>query len=129
MNRRKYIRVGLKRHCVLICTDEYGNSKSYMSRSIDMSLGGVLIHKLESMFSNDYVRINPADFRYFNIVLFLDIDVVLKLSANYVRQEKGRVSYRYGFEFVGVNNEDLGTVSKYITQEQLRQRKQQKVVV
>ena len=123
VNRRKYYRISMRRACVLIVTDEDGNSKSYMSRLVDISIGGLLIHKLESMFSDEYVKIEPSKYKYFNVVLFLDIDVVLKLSARYIREEKGRVSYRYAFEFTDIKQTDIDMISKYVTKEQIRQRK------
>ena len=122
---RKYYRICLKRHCVLICTDEEANSIAFMSKLVDVSAGGVLIHQLESMFNDDIVNINPENFKYFNIVLFLDIDTVLKLSARYVRQEKREDSYRYAFEFIRMKQKDTDTISKYVAKEQLGQMKLQ----
>lgn len=125
INRRRYYRIRLKRTCVLVCTDEYGNSESFVTRLVDISLGGLLFHKLESMYSDDYVKIEPSKYKYFHMVLFLDIDVVVKLSARYVRQEKGRVSYRYAFEFLEMKKSTAEKLSKYLTKEQIRQHKLQ----
>lgn len=118
---RKYYRVSMKRYCVLIVTDENGNSKGYMSRLVDISAGGVLIHKLESMFNDCFVNINPDDWKQFNIVLFLDIDIVLKLSARFVRCEKQEQYYRYAFEFIKIKESDINIISKYVTKEQVEQ--------
>ena len=129
INRRKYYRIALKRVCVLVATDKKGNTNSYMSRLVDISLGGLLIHKLESMVSDNYVKIEPADYKSFNIVLFLDIDIVLKLSARFVRYEKGRVSHRYGFEFTNMKKEDIAAIGQYITKEQVKRRQKQRLLV
>ena len=128
INRRKYFRIKLKRTCVLNCTYEDGRSDSFISRLVDISLGGVFFHKLESMSKDDYVKIDPSKYVAFNIVLFLDVDVVLKLSARFIRQEKGRVSYRYAFEFVEVKKKNAEKLNQFLTQEQIKQRKKQKAL-
>ena len=122
---RKYYRIQLKRACVLVATDFNGNSNCFMSRLVDISAGGVLIHKLESMYTSDFVTINPGDYSNFHIVLFLDIETVLKLSARYIRQEKNDVSYRYAFEFTNMKQKDVDIISKYVTKEQIEQLKLQ----
>ena len=125
---RKYYRIQLKRACVLVATDKSGNSSCFMSRLVDISAGGVLIHKLESMYNSDIVSINPQDYKRFNIVLFLDIETVLKLTARFVRQEKNDVSYRYAFEFTEIQQKDVDTISKYVTKEQVEQLKLQRKI-
>ena len=128
MNRRqnrKYYRVNLKRTCVLFVTDKEGNSTAFMSKMVDVSAGGVLIHKLESMFSNEIIIINPSDYEYFNIVLFLDLDIVLKLQARPVRTENMETSPRYAFEFIKMKQSDIDIISKYVTKEQVEQLKMQ----
>ena len=122
---RKYYRINLKRTCVLITTKKDGTSSAYMSRLVDVSAGGVLIHRLESMFNDKYVSIEPKDYDYFNIVLFLDLDIVLKLSARYIRHEKAEDSDRYAFEFTRMKPADTDTISKYVTKEQVEQLKMQ----
>ena len=122
---RRYYRINLKRTCVLVATDANGNSSGYMSRLVDVSAGGLLIHKLESMFSDEYVTIDPLSYKYFNIVLFLDIDTVLKLSAKFIRWEKGEESSRYAFEFMRMKQSDIDTISKYVNKEQIEQLKMQ----
>ena len=123
---RRYYRISLKRACVLIATDEEGHSMGFMSRLVDISAGGVLIHKLESMFKDEYVNLEPEQYKYYNIVLFLDIDIVLKLSARFVRQEKGEDTYSYAFEFMRMKQSDTDTISKYVAKEQFEQMKLQK---
>jgi len=122
---RKYFRINLKRTCVLIATKKDGNSAAYMSRLVDVSAGGVLIHQLESMFNDKYVSIDPINYDYFNIVLFLDLNIVLKLSARFIRHEKADESDRYAFEFVRMKPGDIDTISKFVTREQVEQLKLQ----
>ena len=124
--KRKYFRVNMKRSCVLIANKENGQGIAFLSRLVDISAGGVLIHKLESMFNDDYIAIDPDDYKSYNIVLFLDIDVVLKLSARFVRYEEAEESYRYAFEFTNMKQNDIDTISKYVTKEQLEQIKQKR---
>lgn len=126
---RKYYRVNMKRTCVLVATDENAHSTAYMSRLVDVSAGGILIYKLESMFDNEFIAIEPENYKQFNIVLFLDIDVVLKLSARYVRQEKHDKFYRYAFEFTNMKQSDIDIISKYVTKEQVEQLKMQNKVM
>lgn len=118
---RKYYRICLKRTCVLIATDRTGRSTAFMSRLVDVSAGGLLIHQLESMFDSTYINIDPSEYVQYNIVLFLDLDIVLKLSARYVRQEKAEVSNRYAFEFINIKQSDVDTISQYVTKEQVEQ--------
>ena len=125
INRRKYFRIKLERTCVLNCTYEDGRSDSYISRLVDISLGGVFFHKLESMYSDNYVKIDPSVYKSYNIVVFLDVDIVLKIPARYIRQEKGRVSYRYAFEFLEIKKASAEKLSQYLTKEQIRQHKLQ----
>ncbi|MBQ3311994.1 PilZ domain-containing protein [bacterium] len=123
INRRKYYRLKLKRTCVLTCTYEDGRSDSFLSRLVDISLGGVFFHKLESMSKDDYVKIDPEKYVAFNIVLFLDVDVVLKIPVRFVRQEKGRVSYRCAFEFLEMKKKSAEKLGQFLTKEQIKQRK------
>ena len=123
---RKYYRINLKRTCVLICTDAEGHSDAFMSKMVDVSAGGVLIYQLESMFDNEFVSIYPAAYEYFNIVLFLDLDTVLKLSARFVRQVKAEKIDRYAFEFIKMKQADIDKISKFVTKEQVEQLKAQK---
>ncbi len=124
---RKYFRISLKRTCVLVCTDEEGNSTAFMSKLVNVSAGGILMHKLETMFDSKYVAIEPFDYDYFTIVLFLDVDLVLKLSANYVRQEQiDEPTPSYAFEFIDMKPRDINAISKYLTKKQLEQIKQEK---
>ena len=123
VQKRKYYRIKLERSCVLIATDENGNSTSFLSRVVDISAGGILMHKLESMYDDKYVNIEPEKYKKFNIVLFLDVDVVLKLSARYVRFEKANRLKKYAFEFTKMNLNDINTISKYVAKEQLIQLK------
>ena len=124
---RKYYRINLRRTCVLVATDEEGNSTAFMSRLVNISACGILMYKLETMFDSKYVAINPEDYDFFTVVLFLDIDIVLKLSARYVRQEQQPESPpSYAFEFIEMKNRDINTISKYLTKKQLEQIKKQK---
>ena len=124
---RKYFRITLKRTCVLVATDEEGNSTAFMSKLVNISAGGILMHKLETMFESKYVAINPDDYAFFTVVLFLDVDLVLKLSANYVRQEQAdEATPSYAFEFIEMKNRDINAISKYLTKKQLEQIKQRK---
>lgn len=118
---RKYYRVNLKRTCVLIATDKNGLNSIFMSRSVDVSAGGVLIENLESIFNSKQITIEPENYESFNIVLFLDLDVVLKMSARFVRQDMKDNSYRYAFEFIKVKQCDIDTISKYVAKEQYEQ--------
>ena len=77
------------------------------------------------MFDNTYVSIDPAAFSYFNIVLFLDLDIVLKLSARFIRHEKQSDSDRYAFEFTRMKQCDIDTISNYVTKEQVERLKLQ----
>lgn len=120
---RKYYRINLKRACILIATDKNGSSTAYMSRVVDVSAGGVLIHKLESMFDDKIISIEPSNYERFNIILFLDLEIVLKLSAKFIRQEKADKFERYAFEFINIKPSDVDTISKYVTKEQVEQLK------
>ncbi len=124
---RKYFRINLRRTCVLVATDEEGNSTAFMSRLVNISAGGVLMYKLETMFDSKYVAINPEEYDYFTVILFLDIDIVMKLSARYVRQEQQPESPpSYAFEFIEMKNRDINTISKYLTKKQIEQIKKEK---
>ena len=126
VNRRRYYRIKLKRTCVLTCTYDDGKSDSFISQLVDISLGGLFFHRLETMYNDEYVKIDPSKYVAFNVVLFLDIDVVIKLAVRYIRQEKGRVSYRYAFEFLEMKKNVSEKLNKYITREQIQQRKKLK---
>ncbi len=118
---RKYYRINLNRACVLVATNKDDCYNVFVSKLVDVSAGGVLIHRLESMLNNEIVAVNPSDYKNYNIILFLDIDTVLKLSARYVRHEKTEESYRYAFEFTNTKQKDIDTISKYVTKEQVEQ--------
>ncbi len=124
---RKYFRINLKRTCVLVGTDEGGDSTAYMSKLVNVSAGGILMHKMETMFESKYVAIEPNDYDFFTIILFLDIDLVLKLAARYVRQEQiDEPTPSYAFEFIEMKPRDINAISKYLTKKQLEQIKQEK---
>ena len=91
-----------------------------MSRLIDISAGGVLIHQLETMFSDTYVSINPDDYVRFNLVLILGTNIVLKMNARYVREEKTNKSHKYAFEFIEPDEKNTNIISKFVTQEQVQ---------
>lgn len=120
---RKYYRINLKQTCIFVATDEEFHSTVFLSQIVDISAGGILIHKLQSMFDSRCVRINVDGFKYFNIILFLETDTVLKLSARYVRQEIADESYRYAFEFTKMTQSDINTISKFVTKKQIEQLK------
>lgn len=116
---RRYFRIKLDRVCVLVATDKEGNSETYMSRLIDVSAGGVLLHQVETMFTDDFISIDIDKYEKFNIVLILGVSTVLKMNARYVRQEKSDKSYRYAFEFINNSEKNINIISKFITQEQV----------
>lgn len=116
---RKFFRIKIDRVCVLVATDKEGNSTTFMSRIIDLSAGGVLLHQIETMFTDDFITIDTSKYVKYNIVLILGINTVLKLNARYVRQDKSDVSQRYAFEFIDNDEKNINTISKFVTQEQV----------
>ena len=119
--QRKYYRIDIKRFCLLVGVNKEGNSTAFVARSINLSAGGVLINRLESMTSNKYITINPEDYEIYHLIIVLEMDQVLKLSARYVRQEEGRKSYKYAFEFVDIPEQKTDFISKYVIRKQLEE--------
>lgn len=122
---RKYVRVDLDRTCVLVITDKDFNSTTYLTKSINLSACGVLLHNLETMDSNDVLskEVKMSKYDCYHIVIFLEPDLVLKLFARYVRHEKVNTSHRYAFQFLGMKEKETDMICKYVTNEQLKQLK------
>ena len=118
---RRYYRINLKRECVLVATDSEKHSSAFLARVIDVSGCGILVNKLETMFSSGYVAIDPAKYEQFHIILFLDIDKVLKLPARFVRQDATEGAGKYAFEYTDIKQNDIDLISKYVTKEQIEQ--------
>ena len=117
---RKYYRISLRRLCLLVATNNEGCSSAFLARSINLSAGGVLINRLETLAEDDkYITINPEEYSRFNLVIVLEMDKVLKLSARYVRQEEGKKSWRYGFEFTEISKEKTDFINKYVIGKQI----------
>ena len=118
---RRFYRIELKRLCLLIANKKDIGSEAFVARSINLSAGGVLINRLEGMESNKYVSINPEEYESFNLIIVLELDKILKLSAKYIRQEQGRKSYRYAFEFINIEEAKTNYISKYVIGKQLEE--------
>lgn len=117
---RRFYRIDLKRLCLLIVTNKEGNSTAFIAKSINLSAGGVLINRLETLTEdNKYVRINHEEYENFNLVIVLEPDKVLKLSARYVREEEGKKSWKYGFEFTDMPQEKTDYINKYVIGKQI----------
>ena len=116
---RRFYRINLKRLCILIGSDKEGSTDTYVSRSINLSAGGVLINRLESVTESKYITLNPEKYEKFNLVIVLEMDKILKLPARYVRQEEGKSSQRYAFEFVDISEEKTNYISKYVIRKQI----------
>lgn len=123
---RKYFRIKLDRVCILLATNKQGSCEAFMSRLIDISGGGVLIHKLESMYEKSIVEINPDDYERFNLVLILGLNTIVKLSARFVRLEKNERSAKYAFEYIDVAEKTRDTICRFVTKEETEQLKLQK---
>ncbi len=117
---RRFYRINLKRLCVLIASNSQGSSDVFVARSINLSAGGVLINRLETISQdNKFVSINPEDYEAFNLILVIELEKVLKLSARYVRQEEGAKSWRYGFEFINISKDKIDFINKYVIGKQI----------
>ena len=55
-----------------------------------------------------------------NIVLFLEHDFVIKISAKLVRAEEVNGSYKYGLQFFNVPMKYIAPFEKYMTSEELK---------
>ena len=120
--KRKYARVELERSCVLAITDEYGRCTTYLTKSINLSACGILLHNLETLDSNDILKdkVEMSKHAWYNIVIFMEPDVVIKLFAMYVRHECINNSHRYAFRFFNTKQKDIDLIGKCITNEQLK---------
>ncbi len=118
---RRFYRISLKRLCLLVGTDKEGSADTYVSRSINLSAGGVLINRLESITESKYITLNPEKYEKFNLVIVLEMNKILKLPARYVRQEEGKSCWRYAFEFVDIPEEKTNYISKYVIRKQIEE--------
>ena len=118
---RRFYRIDLKRLCILTGTTKEGSSDVYVARSINLSAGGVLINRLETMEDNKYAVINPEKYNKFSMIIMLEMDKILKLKARYVRQEEGKKSWRYAFEFIDISEDKINYISKYVIGKQIEE--------
>lgn len=121
--KRKYSRVDILRNCVLVVNDEKGKCDTYMSKTVNLSASGILIHELETMFSDKFVEINASKYGCYHLLLFLEKDIALKLFARFVRHECVNGSHQYAFHFLNVKPKNIDLINKYVTAEQLNQLK------
>ena len=119
--RRRFYRIDLRRLCLLVATNKEGSSDIFIARSINLSAGGILINRLETMADGKFVTINPEKYEKYGMVIVLESNKVLKLSARYVREEEGKISQRYAFEFVDIEEEKTNYISKYIIGKQIEE--------
>jgi c-di-GMP-binding flagellar brake protein YcgR len=122
---RRFCRVELSRTGVLVANGTNGGSTTYLSKTINLSGGGVLINNIEKMSSPDFVEIDPSLYDNYYVIIFLEQDLVLKLPARYIRTERVNGNYRYAFQFVRINEKFRDVICKYVTNEQIRQLKLQ----
>jgi c-di-GMP-binding flagellar brake protein YcgR len=120
IRKRNFYRVCLKRPSIVIAIDNENNKDIFMASTIDLSAGGVLLHKLESALDNTVVKIDTNKYDQYVIILFLDNDTVLNLSARYIRTDWVNGSYNYAFEFINMNHANTDLISKYVTSAQVK---------
>ncbi len=125
---RRYYRIKLDRVCILLATNNEDHCEAYMSRTIDISAGGVLLYKMESMYDNSPITMEPNNYKCYNIVLILGLNTILKLSARYVRHEQTEKGYKCAFEFMDVSEKERDMLCKFVAQEEVEQLKLQKKI-
>jgi len=126
---RKYCRVSLNRPCILVSIDEEGKSTVYLSKSVNISASGILVHNLEEMDSDDIVTPEFLKTGKYHVITFLEDNTVLKLSAKYARNEKVNGVKRYAFHYTNATQEKIDAICKYVTVEQIKQLKAMQKVV
>ena len=125
---RKYSRANINRSCVLNVCDEKGIGEVYLAKTVNISGSGILINNPESMQNEDIIELNLSTEKYYNIILFLDADVILKLPARFVRTTENDGLTGYAFQFLDLEQKIIDIICKYVTNEQIRQlRMQQRV--
>ncbi len=117
--RRRFYRIVLRRLCMLVATNITGSENSFIAKSINLSAGGILLNGLEPVVDGSRNVIYPNEYKAYNIVIVLEPDKVIKLEARYVRQEAGKKSKRYAFEFINVSPEKIDFLSKYVIRKQI----------
>lgn len=118
---RKYFRMPVNRSGVLVATDNKNFNTVFLTRTVNLSGGGVLLHDFEAMSSGSIVAPEIDDKYIYTLILLLEANVVLKLQAQYIRHEEVNGSHRYAFQFVNIKTKDLDTICKYVTNEQVKQ--------
>lgn len=117
---RKYFRMPVNRNGVLVATDNKNFSTAFLTRTVNLSGGGVLLYDFETMSSGNIVTPEIDDKYIYTLVLLLETKIVLKLQAQYIRHEEVNGSHRYAFQFVNIKTKDLDTICKYVTNEQVK---------
>lgn len=117
---RKYFRMPVNRNGVLVATDNKNFSTAFLTRTVNLSGGGVLLYDFETMSSGNIVTPEIDDKYIYTLVLLLETKIVLKLQAQYIRHEEVKGSHRYAFQFVNIKTKDLDTICKYVTNEQVK---------
>lgn len=123
IKQRKFYRVNLNTKGVLIATDENEQHLVYILDTIDLSAGGVLVYKLQSVFDTRNNTLNTNEIISYKIILFLDTGKVLNLSVRLVRTEQVNYIIQYAFEFINTNINDIDVISKYVAKKQIEQLK------
>ena len=124
--KRKYYRADLDCLCMLEIIDKNNKSTAYIAKSVNISANGILIHKLETLHSDGFVELEMSAEDYYNIVIFLEPDLVFKQQAKFIRQERKNNICRYAFHLISTNGQYVDAICKYVTNEQLKQLQKQK---
>lgn len=116
---RKHCRINLNRPGVILVEDK-DIQKTYLMQSVNISMGGVLLHNIESLLNDDKIKLQLHKDERCHFVLFLEQNLIIKLYAKLVRSEYIDNSYRYAFEFIEMPEKYINPLNKYITNEQLK---------
>lgn len=120
---RKFNRANIVRPCVLSAYDGVDKGQVYLARSVNLSGSGVLIHKPETMDDDEIIELHPSSIDLYNILLFMDTDIILKLCARYIRTTKHEDSHGYAFQFIQTDKKNTDIICQEVTNELAKQPK------
>lgn len=116
---RKHCRININCPGVIIVDEKIGK-QTYLTKTVNISMGGVLLSDIESLLNDDKISLQLGKEELCHIVLFIEQNFIVKLCAQFVRCECVDDSYRYAFQFINMPQKYINPLNKYITNEQIK---------
>ena len=118
---RKFYRIDIERPCVLTVNNGgKDNHQTYITQTVNISKGGALLSNVESILNDEPVSLQLSKDECCHMVLFLEQNLKIKLSAKFIRSESVNGSNRFAFQFIEILKNYNMPFDKYLTNEEIK---------